>query len=97
MNDEKAAGRLDSALQRGVRPLRFVCDACGWLGNESDLLVAANPFDATASITGCPKCKNIDDLVNACDEPGCQRHASCGFPTQYGYRRTCGLHAYKGG
>lgn len=27
-----------------------------------------------------------------CDEPGCSKRASCGFPTPDGYRRTCGEH-----
>jgi hypothetical protein len=29
---------------------------------------------------------------DACDEPGCGRRASEGFPTKGGYRRTCSLH-----
>jgi hypothetical protein len=27
-----------------------------------------------------------------CDEPGCERHADCGWPSPSGYRRTCGEH-----
>jgi len=27
-----------------------------------------------------------------CDEPGCKQFISCGFPTESGYRRTCGKH-----
>lgn len=27
-----------------------------------------------------------------CDEPGCKAASSCGFPTETGYRRTCGTH-----
>lgn len=34
----------------------------------------------------------IADRINACDEPGCTREATCGFPTPSGYRRTCGEH-----
>ena len=28
----------------------------------------------------------------ACDEPGCQRQADCGWPSPAGYRHTCGEH-----
>jgi len=31
-------------------------------------------------------------IYNQCDEPGCQREATCGFPVEDGYRRTCGDH-----
>ena len=27
-----------------------------------------------------------------CDEPGCEREATCGWPVADGYRRTCGEH-----
>lgn len=27
-----------------------------------------------------------------CDEPGCKRQSTSGFPTETGYRRTCGDH-----
>lgn len=27
-----------------------------------------------------------------CDEPGCGKHAHCGWPSEKGYRRTCGEH-----
>jgi hypothetical protein len=32
-------------------------------------------------------------IVRQCDEPGCQREASCGFPVEGGYRRTCYEHS----
>lgn len=31
-------------------------------------------------------------LCRQCDEPGCEREASCGWPVPDGYRRTCGEH-----
>jgi hypothetical protein len=31
-----------------------------------------------------------------CDEPGCSKRTSCGFPTPNGYRRTCGEHSQIG-
>jgi len=30
-----------------------------------------------------------------CDEPGCLQRATCGSPTENGYRRTCGEHCPK--
>jgi hypothetical protein len=27
-----------------------------------------------------------------CDEPGCKKHITCGWPSPIGYRRTCGDH-----
>ena len=27
--------------------------------------------------------------ANECDEPGCTKESSCGWPTEGGYRRTC--------
>lgn len=73
---------------------RFRCVDCGtWVGDESELLTAANPFDPRETVFGCPVCKSIGELVNTCDEPGCARDASCGWPTSGGgYRRTCHEH-----
>lgn len=35
----------------------------------------------------------LKGVLNMCDEPGCFDHASCGFPTENGYRRTCYDHS----
>lgn len=85
---------LAGQVEPPVRPLRWLCQSCDWIGDDAELLRAPNPFDPDSIICGCPKCKAVDDIINACDEPGCVRQASCGFPTQNGYRRTCGRHAY---
>lgn len=82
------AGRLD----RGVRPLRWLCQSCDWTGSDAELLRAPSPFAADDTIVGCPKCKAVEDIANACDEPGCDQEATCGFPAPGGYRRTCGKH-----
>lgn len=34
-----------------------------------------------------------DDIGMICDEPGCINQATCGSPTDNGYRHTCGKHA----
>ncbi len=30
--------------------------------------------------------------IPRCDEPGCEQEATCGWPSDSGYRRTCGKH-----
>jgi hypothetical protein len=30
--------------------------------------------------------------IPRCDEPGCEQEATCGWPSDTGYRRTCGPH-----
>jgi hypothetical protein len=74
-------------------PLRWMCNSCDWIGNDADLLRAPSPFDSTETICACPKCKAVEDVINACDEPTCDRPATCGFPTATGYRRTCHRHS----
>jgi hypothetical protein len=41
------------------------------------------------------KIENIElkRFSNVCDEPGCFRYASCGWPSEAGYRRTCYEHS----
>ena len=81
-----------SPLDGGVRPLRWLCQACGWNGDDAALLRAPSPFDDTDTIVGCPKCRAVNEVETACDEPGCDMSATCGFPAPGGYRRTCGKH-----
>lgn len=70
-----------------------MCGSCNWRGMSSELLTAANPFDPTELIEGCPACFAIDEAVVACDEPECWRHATCGFPIDGGYLQTCYDHS----
>jgi hypothetical protein len=37
--------------------------------------------------------ESSEALARQCDEPGCQREASCGFSTETGYRRACHEHS----
>ncbi|MEY4376120.1 MAG: hypothetical protein RJB26_670 [Pseudomonadota bacterium] len=73
-------------------PTRWICKSCDWIGNGAEVLRAPSPFDAAETIVGCPKCKAVEDMAQACDEPGCTRQATCGFQTKQGYRQTCGEH-----
>ena len=44
----------------------------------------------------CPHCVVIHEwpcpTIPRCDEPGCEQEATCGWPSDVGYRRTCGGH-----
>lgn len=73
---------------------RWRCDECEEIFNETDLLTAPNPFNANETVAGCPACKSVNCFTNICDEPGCTRPASCGFPVPGGYRRTCYDHSH---
>lgn len=85
---------MTSENEQGSNP-KCVCEECGWIGMYSELLVAKHPFRKYVgeSVTGCPRCHDINTIVVACDEPGCWRPVSCGTPTEKGYRNTCGEHA----
>lgn len=72
--------------------MKYTCDNCYENIKEGELLKAPHPFIEGDNIYGCPNCKEIDKISEACDEPDCWRPASCGTPTKDGYRRTCGIH-----
>ena len=69
-NSDQPAG---VAVDRGVRPLRWLCQSCDWTGSDAELLRAPSPFAADDTIVGCPKCKAVEDIANACDSPGIVR------------------------
>lgn len=78
---------------------RVKCSECGWLGDYQCLLtVPIIPPDSHESVSArfCPECKEIvggTTMLQICDEPGCTREVSCGWPTKDGgYRNTCGDH-----
>ena len=71
---------------------RWKCSECGGVYNGASLLRAASPFDKDDTIVGCPRCKSVDSMTGVCDEPRCDSVSTCGFPTEGGYRRTCGDH-----
>lgn len=71
------------------------CSECGWIGKPDDALHAHHPFSPPPSsdeIVGCPKCYEVNTMQMVCDEPGCKEVKTCGFPTDAGYRQTCGKH-----
>lgn len=72
--------------------MKCKCLECDWLGPDTEVLVAVNPFDAEDQISGCPQCKSVETLRVACDVPGCDELASCGWNDATGRRTTCGQH-----
>jgi len=76
-----------------LKELHFKCKECGKI--TKTYLKAKNPFNKTDDIFGCPNCKGINTLYRICDEPNCKEIAICGFPTDKGYRNTCGKHYKK--
>ena len=89
MNEQRNS---KSKVNQPTRHIRCKCQSCDWIGDDSEILCAPSPFDAEDTIYGCPNCGAVDGIVNACDEPGCNRNATCGWPSPDGYRRTCGKH-----
>lgn len=76
--------------------LLFECDYCGHVMAESDVLqtpVARPKGGAPAFVSQCPECGECNSFTNVCDEPGCRLEATSGWPTEHGYRRTCGRHS----
>jgi hypothetical protein len=71
---------------------KITCQDCNWRGHESQALVAPNPFSEDEEIMGCPHCKAIGTFDYVCDQLNCWQLVSCGFPTDDGYRSTCGEH-----
>lgn len=72
--------------------MKHRCDNCGRGFYDKELLEAPNPFEPELKIYGCPFCKSVNELTMLCDEDGCEKDASCGFPTPSGYKVTCGDH-----
>lgn len=58
------------------------------ISNEFDL----NFKDELHKIVSEEKIESLKPLLGLCDEPGCFSDASCGFPTDDGYRKTCYQH-----
>ena len=69
-----------------------VCEECHWQGTDTQQLEASNPFNPEDVIVGCPECYSINTLRVVCDERDCWDTATCGTPTEDGYRNVCGKH-----
>jgi hypothetical protein len=49
-----------------------VCSVCFWSGDAKETFRAPHPFNPNVSLTGCPRCKNIDTMGASCDVQGCR-------------------------
>jgi len=74
---------------------KWKCSECQTVTDEDGVLVANNPFIAKHIIQGCPTCFTVNSLQIVCDEYGCERLATFGYPTDDGYKNTCGEHMRK--
>jgi hypothetical protein len=104
--ESRSSAELDAEDSKMSRDelKRWECENCGTITFKKDLLRAANPFDREEDdVAGCPSCRVVfgENIHEICDEPGCDEHAHCGWPTGNngdefgGYRRTCGAHMTK--
>lgn len=61
------------------------------ISNEFDM----DRIPAIIDIVKENKLEQLKDVLNLCDEPGCFREVSCGFPVEGGgYRSTCSDHRH---
>ena len=77
--------------------LGFDMDAYGVLQGAGALEIS-NQFDIQKMVdivhhVRAHKIESMKRLVNICDEPDCYADATCGFPSDNGYRWTCYKHS----
>lgn len=79
---------------RPEAPEKWICSEC--LEVSFHHLSAQNPFDIENIIHGCPHCKEVNTLLQACHHPGCTSVATGGYPNELGYRYAwlCHKHYY---
>jgi hypothetical protein len=71
---------------------KVLCNHCHWHGLFTEILSAPNPFDTHDTCQGCPKCKNINTVLYACDYKDCWKPITNGTPKEDGYTLTCSKH-----
>ena len=66
------------------------------INTRRSLIAAARQDVVEAREDPCPHCVMEHvwpcPTIPRCDEPGCEKETSCGWPSDTGYRRTCGGH-----
>jgi hypothetical protein len=76
---------------------KWICHACSFVGPIEEFYFVVDPRrgDAADGWYACNQCDAIDQVTTCCDEPGCMREGSCGFPVDDDrrYRRTCFEHS----
>lgn len=66
-------------------------DAGMFISNEFDV----EQMNKIKEIVREHKIDVLKQTLRLCDEPGCYKEVTCGFPTKDGYRSTCGEHYRK--
>jgi hypothetical protein len=62
---------------------RIFCTDCRWVGVDSEVLRAPNPFTPVEELWGCPKCHGVNTMVRACEIEGCNEVGSIGDVPNY--------------
>ena len=68
-----------------------LCEHGLTISNEFDLNLKDNVVEAYKSGDE----KKLKGALGLCDEPGCFKYVSCGWPSENGYRSTCSEHYIK--
>jgi len=74
---------------------KLICTECGHKIEKNEKpLIAPHPFIKGNEIWGCPKCKEVETLAEACSEEGCFEPATNGYPdpVNKSYILTCNKH-----
>lgn len=74
---------------------KWKCLECQTITDDDQLLIDNNPFKTNHIVMGCPHCFSVNSVVIVCDEYGCEKVATFGYPTDEGYKNTCGEHMRK--
>ena len=72
----------------GPEAYSLLCSDGMTISNEFDLNLKDNVIEAYKSGDE----KKMKEALHLCDEPGCFGYISCGWPSDEGYRSTCGEH-----
>jgi hypothetical protein len=63
---------------------------------DADVMVVIGNLVRAHEADPCPYCDPVHrwpcPTIPRCDAPGCEGEATCGWPSDAGYRRTCGPH-----
>lgn len=75
---------------------KWTCKECGSVSTDRELvsIVVTHPKTREpVQVSQCPECGDVNCFTLTCDEPGCGRDASSGWPSPDGYRHTCHEHS----
>lgn len=88
MTDSERIAELEEALED------MVYQFAGWHDNKGGYMTnGLSALEGAFGVLGWTEphiCKAVQ-----CDEPGCKKQVTCGWPSDKGYRHTCGKHFMK--